>query len=162
MYDDDIKRRIIVEPSTKIERNPKFKVGEIVYRVNGNDTEEFLVVAVGINIEELMKNERVEFWYSIIAKPIEESPAVRGLRKLQEVLYSLLTHEIRVREEDLKEEHVIKPLDLILVKSNCWELCQYAFVKDGWVHTVGGLAFSEWIPYEGNEHLLGTTIVPKE
>lgn len=64
--------------------------------------------------------------------------------------------------EDLKEEHVIKPLDLILVKSNCWELCQYAFVKDGWVHTVGGLAFSEWIPYEGNEHLLGTTIVPKE
>lgn len=64
--------------------------------------------------------------------------------------------------EDLKEEHVIKPLDLILVKSNCWELCQYAFVKDGWVHTVGGLAFSEWIPYEGNEHLLGTTIIPKE
>lgn len=64
--------------------------------------------------------------------------------------------------EDLKEEHVIKPLDLILVKSNCWELCQYAFVKDGCVHTVGGLAFSEWIPYEGNEHLLGTTIIPKE
>lgn len=55
MYDDDIKRRIMVEPSTKIERNPKFKVGEIVYRVNGNDTEEFLVVAVGINIEELIK-----------------------------------------------------------------------------------------------------------
>lgn len=38
MHDDDIKRRIMVEPSTKIERNPKFKVGEIVYRVNGNDT----------------------------------------------------------------------------------------------------------------------------
>lgn len=36
MHDDDIKRRIMVEPSTKIERNPKFKVGEIVYRVNGN------------------------------------------------------------------------------------------------------------------------------
>lgn len=101
MYDDDIKRRIMVEPSTKIERNPKFKVGEIVYRVNGNDTKEFLVVAVGINIEELMKNERVEFGYTIIAKPVEESPAVRELRKLQEIPYSLLTHEIQVKEEDL-------------------------------------------------------------
>lgn len=131
MYDDDIKRRIMVEPSTKIERNPKFKVGEIVYRVNGNGTEEFLVVAVGINIEELMKNERVEFGYTIIAKPVEESPAVRELRKLQEIPYSLLTHEIQVKEEDLKEEHVIKPLDLILVKSTYWELCQYAFVENG-------------------------------
>lgn len=101
MYDDDIKRRIMVEPSTKIERNPKFKVGEIVYRVNGNDTEEFLVTVVSINIEELMKNGRVEFEYTIIAKPVEESPAVRELRKLQEIPYSLLTHEIQVKEEDL-------------------------------------------------------------
>lgn len=91
----------MIEPSTKMEKNPKFKVGEIVYRVNGNDTEEFLVVAVGINIEELMKNERVEFGYTIIAKPVEESPAVRELRKLQEIPYSLLTHEIQVKEEDL-------------------------------------------------------------
>lgn len=98
---DDIKGGIMIEPSTKMEKNPKFKVGEIVYRVNGNDTEEFLVVAVGINIEELMKNERVEFGYTIIAKPVEESPAVRELRKLQEIPYSLLTHEIQVKEEDL-------------------------------------------------------------
>lgn len=64
--------------------------------------------------------------------------------------------------EDLKEEHVIKPLDLILVKSTYWELCQYAFVENGYVHTVGGLTFREWIPYEENEHLLGTIVTPKE
>lgn len=64
--------------------------------------------------------------------------------------------------EDLKEEHVIKPLDLILVKSTYWELCQYAFVEGGYVHTVGGLTFREWIPYGGNEHLLGTIVTPKE
>lgn len=64
--------------------------------------------------------------------------------------------------EDLKEEHVIKPLDLILVKSTYWELCQYSFVEGGYVHTVGGLTFREWIPYEGNEHLLGTIVTPKE
>lgn len=100
MY-DDIKRGIMIEPSTKMERNPKFKVGEIVYRINSNDTEEFLVVAVGINIEELMKNERVEFGYTIIAKPVEESPAVRELRKLQGISYDLLFHEVKVEEEDL-------------------------------------------------------------
>lgn len=68
------------------------------------------------------------------------------------------------RVEDVKKEpeHEFKPLDLILVRSNCWELCQYAFVKDGYVHTVGGLAFNEYIPYEGNEHLLGTTNNPEK
>jgi hypothetical protein len=68
------------------------------------------------------------------------------------------------RVEDVKKEpeHELKPLDLILVRCNCWELCQYAFVKDGYVHTVGSLAFSEWIPYKGNEHLLGTTNNPEE
>lgn len=68
------------------------------------------------------------------------------------------------RVEDVNEEpeHELKPLDLILVRCNCWELCQYAFVKDGYAHTVGGLAFSEWIPYGGNEHLLGTTNDPEE
>lgn len=68
------------------------------------------------------------------------------------------------RVEDVKKEpeHEFKPLDLILVRSNCWELCQYAFVKDGYVHTVGGLTFNEYIPYEGNEHLLGTTNNPEK
>lgn len=32
----------------------------------------------------------------------------------------------------------------------------------GYIHTVGGLTFREWIPYEGNEHLLGTIVTPKE
>lgn len=36
------------------------------------------------------------------------------------------------------------------------------FVENGYVHTVGGLTFREWIPYEGNEHLLGTIVTPKE
>lgn len=68
----------------------------------------------------------------------------------------------RVEDVKKKPEHEFKPLDLILVRSNCWELCQYTFVKDGYVHTVGGLAFNEYIPYEGNEHLLGTTNNPEK
>lgn len=99
MY-DDIKRRVMIEPSTKTQKNPKFKVGDIVYRVKGRDTEEFLVVAVGVNIEKLMRWERVEFWYTIINKPTEESPAMHELRELQGTSYAL-PYEIKVKEEDL-------------------------------------------------------------
>lgn len=72
------------------------------------------------------------------------------------------TKEIEDFKNESKPEHELKPLDLILVKSTYWELCQYAFVENGYVHTVGGLTFREWIPYEGNEHLLGTIVTPKE
>lgn len=81
MY-DDIKRRVMIEPSTKAQKNPKFKVGDTVYRVKGRGTKKFLVVAVSVNIEKLMRWELVEFWYTIINKPTEESPAICELRKL--------------------------------------------------------------------------------
>lgn len=70
------------------------------------------------------------------------------------------TKQIEDFKNESKPEHELKPLDLILVRRDCWELCQYAFVKDRHVHTVGGLVFNEYIPYEGNEHLLGTTNNP--
>lgn len=70
------------------------------------------------------------------------------------------TKQIEDFKNESKPEHELKPLDLILVRCDCWELCQYTFVKDRYVHTVGGLVFNEYIPYEGNEHLLGTTNNP--
>lgn len=91
----------MIEPSTKAQKNPKFKVGDTVYRVKGRGTEKFLVVAVSVNIEKLMRWELVEFWYTIINKPTEESPAICELRKLQGISYDLLFHEVKVEEEDL-------------------------------------------------------------
>lgn len=70
------------------------------------------------------------------------------------------TKQIEDFKNESKPEHELKPLDLIPVRCDCRELCQYAFVKDRYVHTVGGLVFNEYIPYEGNEHLLGTTNNP--
>lgn len=38
-----------------------------------------------------------------------------------------------------------------------WEVCQMAYVSGGVVHTIGGNAYRSWLPYEGNESLVGTT-----
>lgn len=38
-----------------------------------------------------------------------------------------------------------------------WEVCQMAYVKSDMVHTIGGNAYRSWLPYEGNEDLMGTT-----
>lgn len=71
------------------------------------------------------------------------------------------------RVEDVKKEpeHVFKPLDLCLAKfrdTERWTLVQFGYELDGWMKSVGGLVWNKWIPYEGNEHLLGTTNNPGE
>lgn len=71
------------------------------------------------------------------------------------------------RVEDVKKEpeHEFKPLDLCLAKfrdTERWTLVQFGYELDGSMTSVGGLAWNKWIPYEGNEHLLGTTSNPGE
>lgn len=43
-------------------------------------------------------------------------------------------------------------------KGCLWEVCQMAYTHGDLVHTIGGNAYREWIPYEGNERLVGTTL----
>ena len=62
-----------------------------------------------------------------------------------------------------KNEPEFKPFDKVLVRdviSGVWMLAQYAFEDKGTEYkynTVGGEYWQYCIPYEGNEHLLGTT-----
>ena len=61
----------------------------------------------------------------------------------------------------------LKPFDKVLVRdddSDEWCLALYAYyrVKTGFHRMVGGARWKQCIPYEGNEHLLGTTDKPSE
>lgn len=62
-----------------------------------------------------------------------------------------------------KKETEFKPFDNVLVRDeidDVWKLAQYAFEDKGTefkYNTVGGACWQCCIPYEGNEHLLGTT-----
>lgn len=61
------------------------------------------------------------------------------------------------------KEPEFKPFDKVLVRDEIdvvWKLAQYAFEDKGTEYkynTVGGEYWQYCIPYEGNEHLLGTT-----
>lgn len=73
------------------------------------------------------------------------------------------------RVEDVKKEpeHEFKLMDLCLAKFSdvgCWNIVQFGYINNETksMVSVGGLAWTEWIPYEGNEHLLGTTNNPVE
>ena len=61
---------------------------------------------------------------------------------------------------DLKPKGELKPFDKVLVRNSNlrkWEADLFGFKSDaGLYHCVGG-SWSRCIPYEGNEHLLGTT-----
>ena len=63
-------------------------------------------------------------------------------------------------------EPQFKPFDKVLIRDDDnseWCLALYAYrVKTGFHRMVGGVLWDQCIPYEGNEHLLGTTEKPKE
>lgn len=67
--------------------------------------------------------------------------------------------------DKISKSFIFKPKDWCLMKDdnthNKWCLCQFSYVDEyDFVIAVGGLAYSQCIPYEGNETLLGTTIKP--
>lgn len=63
----------------------------------------------------------------------------------------------------VKEEKVFKPFDRIIAKSHCsriWECDLFSHYQDGCIFCVSGHAYpiSDVLPFEGNEHLVGTAI----
>jgi len=73
----------------------------------------------------------------------------------------------QIENVEKKPEHVFKPMDLCLARFGSigyWNLVQFGYINNETesMISVGGLAWERWIPYEGNEHLLGTTKNPEE
>lgn len=73
-------------------------------------------------------------------------------------------HDLVLEVPDTEQE--FKPFDKVLVRdddSGEWCLGLYAYcVKPRFHRMVGGEYFEQCIPYDGNEHLLGTTDKPNE
>ena len=65
----------------------------------------------------------------------------------------------------VEKHYDFKPFDKVLVRdgNGVWqaEILSRAYYEDGWVYECcGNLVFFQCVPYEGNEHLLGTTNKP--
>ena len=62
-------------------------------------------------------------------------------------------------------EPQFKPFDKVLVRDcdeNEWHISFFSHMKDDWFITNNGHMYKYCIPYEGNQHLVGTTDKPKE
>ena len=66
----------------------------------------------------------------------------------------------------VKPKPVLKPFDRVLVRDleeNKWDLSFYGYEGDcGEFYACNGSYWCQCIPYDGNEHLLGTTDSPEE
>ena len=82
-------------------------------------------------------------------------------------LFSALTKEGKAwdAEEkkvvDIKKEHQFKPFEKVLVRNSYedkWRASFFSNIREGYAkYVTTGLVWKFCIPYEGNEHLLGTT-----
>ena len=65
---------------------------------------------------------------------------------------------------DLKTKVELKPFDKVLVRNSSirkWEVDLFGYKSDAGLYHCVGYTCNQCIPYEGNEHLLGTTNAPK-
>lgn len=65
---------------------------------------------------------------------------------------------------DLKTKVELKPFDKVLVRNSSirkWEVDLFGYKSDAGLYHCVGYTCNQCIPYEGNEHLLGTTNDPK-
>lgn len=61
--------------------------------------------------------------------------------------------------EDIKKEHQFKPFEKVLVRDNrneAWRAAFFSYINEYKRYVTTSMAWKYCIPYEGNEHLLGT------
>ena len=78
-------------------------------------------------------------------------------------IYNGITHSTSL--DNLQYvEHKFKPFDKVLVYDDVWRANFYShYDKEEGAHMcTNGIVYSDCIPYEGNERLVGTTDKPKE
>ena len=67
--------------------------------------------------------------------------------------------------EDIKFEHQFKPFEKVLVRDNrneAWRATFFSYINEYKRYVTTSMAWKYCVPYEGNEHLLGTTKSAKE
>lgn len=75
---------------------------------------------------------------------------------------------LEIEEEQQERECQLKPFDKVLVRdsdSGIWSADFFSYLRGEeflFNHVCVGNPYTQCIPYEGNEHLLGTTNKPKE
>lgn len=153
---------------------PEFKDGDIAFADFGKIQDIFIVSG---------KTNLSEGYYSFIALNLNSTKALSIGCKTSFFKKNLNTLRLATEEEkqqlfdalaeegkawnvekkmivDLKQKVELKPFDKVLVRDNeddIWEVSLFGYKDELYYRCDNGIPWIQCIPYDGNEHLLGTT-----
>ena len=144
---------------------PEFKDGDIVHDVHGYNT----------YIIKEFSNKHIKIYaglskqYGAISHKIGISSIFHlrlATEKEKQQLFSALAKEGKAWDAEKKEvvglkpKVEFKPFDKVLVRDNeddIWEVSLFGYKDEHYYRCDNGIPWIQCIPYDGNEHLLGTT-----
>ena len=155
----------------KIEKQSEFKDGDILVAEEDNYYDKVIFIAAIKDdiVSKVLINVRYED-YEVNYNEYRFGRN-RNLRLAtdseKKQLFSALTKEGKAWDAekkkvvDIKKEHQFKPFEKVLVRDsyeNKWRASFFSNIREGYAkYVTTGLVWKFCIPYEGNEHLLGTT-----
>lgn len=166
----------------KVEAGAYFKKGDILISTNGNpfiyngiiNREGEMGCICGISTYGEIRSKEVPIWTSVCSEDkskyvrlateeekksfAERIANVKSVRKTEIIKQYLSEYEYLLTKEKKCD---FKPFDQVLVRASNlenWNLHLFARVREEEYkyECLGGLRYKECIPYQGNEHLLGT------
>ena len=155
----------------EIEKQSEFKDGDILVAEEDNYYDKVIFIAAIKNdiVSKVLINVRYED-YEVNYNEYRFGRN-RNLRLAtdseKKQLFSALTKEGKAWDAekkevvDIKKEHQFKPFEKVLVRDSYedeWRASFFSHIREGYAkYVTTGLVWKFCIPYEGNEHLLGTT-----
>ena len=147
---------------------PEFKDGDIITIINGCEQRCILIFRniIGDSLNRyciLTKRGLFTEGYSLIDK---EDSLLFATEEEKNKLFSALEKEGKAWDSDkkaivdLKQKVELKPFDRVLVRDfedQAWQVSLYSYKDSDSHYCCNGCAWSQCIPYIGNESLLGTT-----
>ena len=130
------------EETKTLEKLPKFKVGDQIVKKN-SISNSYIVNSVSCE------------YYGLLL-PDKSGVGVLSVNE-QDEWELLVTTELVPNKFNIS---TLKPFDKVLVRQNVsgkWGIDFFGFYNEGYYYSTGNCMYVQCIPYEKNEHLLGTT-----
>lgn len=156
-----------------IEKQPEFKDGDIAFADYGNRQDVFIVSDRTNLLEGYSSFISLDLSSLTLSMGCRTSFFKKDLCKLRlatdsekKQLFSALEKEGKAWDADkkmivnLKPKVEFKPFDKVLVRDNeddIWEVSLFGYKDELYYRCDNGIPWIQCIPYDGNEHLLGTT-----
>lgn len=151
----------------EVEKQPEFKDGDILsIQEDEEHYHAILIFKGGIDVYVYFDYFHRVLTYGTKIDENEKSISHLATDEEKQQLFSALKKENKAWDADkkmfvdLKPKVELKPFDKVLVRDNeddIWEVSLFGYKDELYYRCDNGIPWIQCIPYDGNEHLLGTT-----